>query len=351
MASRTLTCGTPMRLLITTQVADTEDPDLGFFVRWIEEFAMHCEQIEVICLFEGKHKLPANVRIHSLGKERGSRSSFSYAASFLVLLWQLRGRYDAVFVHMNPEYIILGAPFWKLARKRVALWYLHKRVDLKLRIAALLADVILTASKESFRLDTPNLRIVGHGIVTEDVVRIPRESDAPLRILTAGRITPAKGVLEMLESIDRLTARGVSSSFRILGAPATTNDHAYSTLVDARIQALPKGTVERAGAVPHRQIPGELAQADIFLNLSETGSVDKAILEALASGVPVVTSNEAFKDLLTPYGLYVDRNDPEKIADALTRAPSIDVASLTLWVKEHHALTSLVPRIIATLAP
>ena len=340
-----------MRLLITTQVVDTEDPVLGFFVRWIEEFAVHCEQIEVICLFEGKHELPANVRVHSLGKEHGRRSSFSYAASFLALLWQLRGRYDAVFVHMNPEYVILGAPFWKLAKKRVALWYLHKRVDLKLRIAASLADVILTASKESFRLAAPNVHIVGHGIVVGDAPREPHEAGAPLRILTAGRIAPAKGVLEMLEAIDRLIARGVSSRFRILGAPATMSDRGYSDLVDARMRALPKGVAERAGAVPHRDIPQELARTDVFLNLSETGSIDKAILEALASGVPVVTSNEAFRDLLTPYGLYVDRNDPEGIVDALVRAPSIDIAPLTAWVKEYHELASLVPRIIATLAP
>lgn len=30
-----------MKLLIVTQVVDTEDPALGFFVRWIEELARH----------------------------------------------------------------------------------------------------------------------------------------------------------------------------------------------------------------------------------------------------------------------------------------------------------------------
>ena len=60
-----------MKLLITTQAVDTDDPVLGFFVRWIEEFAKHAERVEVVCLREGKHGLPPNVRVHSLGKKNG----------------------------------------------------------------------------------------------------------------------------------------------------------------------------------------------------------------------------------------------------------------------------------------
>ena len=59
-----------MKLLIVTQIVDKNDPILGFFHRWIEEFAKHVEHIEVICLKEGKHKLPSNVHIHSIGKEQ-----------------------------------------------------------------------------------------------------------------------------------------------------------------------------------------------------------------------------------------------------------------------------------------
>ena len=59
-----------MKLLIVTQAIDSEHPILGFFHRWVEEFAKHCEHVHVICLQAGKHSLPANVTVHSLGKER-----------------------------------------------------------------------------------------------------------------------------------------------------------------------------------------------------------------------------------------------------------------------------------------
>ena len=46
-----------MKLLIMTQAVDQNDPVLGFFHRWIEEFSRHCERVHVICLKEGEHSL------------------------------------------------------------------------------------------------------------------------------------------------------------------------------------------------------------------------------------------------------------------------------------------------------
>ena len=37
---------------------------------------------------------------------------------------------------------------------------------------------------------------------------------------------------------------------------------------------------------------------DLFVNLSDTGSLDKAVLEAMACGLKILTSNEAFKSVL-----------------------------------------------------
>src|SRR3990167_11503826 len=164
---------TAMKLLIITQVIDAEDSDLGFFVRWIEEFEKHAENIEIICLKLGKSDLPKNVRVHSLGKPysaeatKGAGKRLKYVLKFYRYIWQLRHEYDAVFVHMNPEYVILGGLFWRMWRKRIALWYTHKSVNFNLRLATLLSNVIFTASKESFRLKSSKIQVVGHGIDTD----------------------------------------------------------------------------------------------------------------------------------------------------------------------------------------
>jgi len=55
--------------------------------------------------------------------------------------------------------------------------------------------------------------------------------------------------------------------------------------------------------------------ADIFINLSDTGSIDKAVLEAMASGCLVLTSNEAFTNILKPQ--YLTQKDPARLAEKI----------------------------------
>ena len=91
-----------MKLLIITQKVDINDDVLGFFHRWLEEFAKHCEKITVICLEMGEYKLPENVKVLSLGKE-DRVSKLKYIWRFYKYIWQEQKNYDKVFVHMNPS--------------------------------------------------------------------------------------------------------------------------------------------------------------------------------------------------------------------------------------------------------
>src|SRR5262245_46329036 len=125
-----------MRLLLVAQTVDRTDAVFGFFHRWIEKLALHFERIEVICLREGEHTLPANVRVHSLGKEhRGNK--LSYGFRFYALLGKLRGSYDAVLVHQNQEYLLLAGWLWKLSGKPVYFWANHFAGSFLTRLAAL----------------------------------------------------------------------------------------------------------------------------------------------------------------------------------------------------------------------
>ena len=344
-----------MKLLITTQVVDKDDPALGFFHRWIEEFAKHCESIEVICLKEGTHTLPSNVHVHSLGKEKGSVSPFLYAIRFKVLSWKLRNTYDAVFVHMNPEYIVLEGFMWRLLGKKIGLWYLHRSVTFRLRLAELFVNVIFTASTESFRLQTKKLKIVGHGIDLSQFRAADREKQDEMQIITTGRVAPAKRVKEMLSALDILHARDIPFHFIIAGGPGTPDDQKYAEELTEMISQKPyHAHVSFLGSIPHDEIPRLLANSDLFINLSTTGSMDKAVLEAFASEVPVVSSNEAFRTILEPLELFISSSlkeplDSEKIADALVRAWGMDPKPFREYVEDKHSLEILIPRILGLL--
>ncbi len=345
-----------MRLLITTQVLDRDDAGyFGFFHAWVLEFAKHCEQVIVICLKEGTYDLPHNVRVYSLGKPYFAKASqgagvrllnrFKYAVRFLGLAWRLRREYDSVFVHMNPEYAVLMGPLWRLWGKRVVLWYLHRSVDIKLRIAVLFINNVVSASTESFRLATKKLVIVGHGIdpMFVPVAKVPSDI---LRVMYWGRLSPSKCVDKILAAVKVLVEKNTPVQFTIIGAVARPSDELYVGELKRMGMALPQGLVQFVGGVPHRQIPKYLAEADVCVNISTTESMDKTVLEAMAAGVPVVASNVSFKAILGPLGLYAEDISPEALAKLIQRAAGVDTTPLIEYVRQNHSLPALIPRIL-----
>ena len=288
-----------MKLLIVTQKVNADDPILGFFCRWIEEFAGHFEAVAVICLEEGRHALPANVTVMSLGKENGA-ARLSQLWRFYSYIWKLRRGYDAVFVHMNPIYVVLAGWFWKLSHKEVALWYTHKDVDLKLRIAVEQSDAVFTAAAESFTLSTPKKMVVGHGIDTSryaDLPRTKRMGIEPVSIVSVGRITPIKHCETLVEAA-RILNEGWDTKFRVtfVGTPATEADKGYADMVKGLVARYGlSDVVSFKGDVRPADMPACYAAADVTINLTPTGGIDKAVLESMAAGVPALASNEAFR--------------------------------------------------------
>ena len=323
-----------MKLLIVTQTVDSGDLILGFFHRWIEEFAEDVEQVEVICLKEGHHTLPANVRIHSLGKERGVRGRATYALHFLSLAWRLRHDYDTVFVHMNPEYVVLAGPLWRLLHKYIAVWYTHKSVNLKLRTAVFFAHTVLTASAESFRLRTGKLRVMGHGIDTDFFSPDPSVPRAAT-VLSAGRLSSTKRHDLVIRA-----AVHFQNDVRIAGdGPEMQNlrNLAESLSLSSNVRFL--------GPQTQKELREEYRRAGVFVHTSETGSLDKVVLEALACGLPVVTTSVALRHL----PVILVSATPDAIAKAVVSVRGANAQSLVTYVREHHSLQHLIPAILGTM--
>lgn len=346
-----------MKLLIVTQTVDREDPVLGFFHAWLVEFAKHVERLEVVCLFEGAHDLPAHVTVRSLGKERGPASPVTYALRFAQLAWQLRDDYDAVFVHMNPEYLIIAGPLWKLLGKRTALWYVHKSTSWRLRLGMLFADTVFTASPGSMRVRSRKKKVVGHGIDTSDLPLLAPPPYPPLKLLTVGRISRVKHVDVLIEAVARLSTGGMDVTFTIVGAPATGDGEVYLEELKRMIGGHElAGRIIFTGPVSHEDLAEEFRQAHLFLHASQTGSLDKASLEPLSAGVPVITVDAELAatgiSAIIPAEL-----SPENIAHAVRAAvmdriwERQDVREAAhAYVAERHELARLIERILAMIA-
>lgn len=336
-----------MKLLIVTQVVDTEHPILGFFHRWIEEFAKYCEQVHVICLQAGKHSLPANVTVHSLGKEAG-KGKLAILVRFYSLIWSLRKEYDNVFVHMNQIYVILGAPFWRAFGKRIGLWYAHGSTPFSLKIAEKMTDRVFTCSLDSFKIPSKKVLVTGHGIDTARFVEqtVPKDLD----LITVGRITESKNLITLIEILETVRATH-SVKLTIVGTAVTKTERAYEEKLKKEIET--KGlqdAVSFVGKVPQKDLPALLNRAKVFVTVAQNGSLDKAMLEPMACGLSVVSMAPGSASL--PLGA-LQTTTKEAFIEQLKKVIEAGVyqnQEYSRYVIKNHSLDSLVPKIVNILS-
>lgn len=344
-----------MKILIVTQVLDSTHPILGFFHRWVEEFAVHCEKVHVICLQEGVHNLPKNVTVHSLGKNEG-KGRLVYLWRFYTLIWKLRHEYENIFVHMNQMYVILAAPFWRALRKHIGLWYAHGAVSTSLRIAIYCAHVVFTSTPQGLQIDTPKRAIVGQGIDMSRFVYIPRTESKTLRLVTVGRISKSKQLETLINACHFLKEENIDFIFTIVGCAITEEDKVYEARMHDLAHELALACIVWHGSVQQTELPALLAQADVFIHDGVTNSLDKVLVEAVACGVPTISSNPAYRYSIGDvegWFLFFPQGDAKALAERiyeLARKPILDRNTFTQATAEkfhkEHSLPNLISAIV-----
>lgn len=347
-----------MRLLITTQKMDERDPILGFMCGWVRAFAGAFDEITVICLEKGEAALPDNVRVFSLGKESGS-SRIKYLRNFFRFLFRERSRYDAVFVHMNPEYAILGGLLWRLSGKKIALWYNHGSGGAKLRLAMALSNVVCHTSPYAASAGSKKSRRMPVGVDT-DLFQEKESMDrhtAPHRLLSLGRIAPIKRVECIVEAALALLAESETVELSVVG-DALPGDSGYLKMIREKVARSPfAGKIVFRGGVGARDKVAALFQkSEFFLNASPAGLFDKTVFEAMATGAVPIVSSKAFAEILPPACRFREGESADlaaKLQSLLAAAPEHLQAlgqSLRARVVAEHSLAALAARLAEVLA-
>jgi len=144
-----------------------------------------------------------------------------------------------------------------------------------------------------------------------------RPDDGRFRIVSTGTITWRKGFEYALSAVRRLVDDGVPVRYDIIGHGPETQRLLY-TIRDLDLD----DHVVRHGKLPPGDVRSRLQEADVFLLSSLTEGISNAVLEGMACGLPVVTTNvggmsEAVTDGME--GFLVPSLDAKAMADALGR--------------------------------
>jgi colanic acid/amylovoran biosynthesis glycosyltransferase len=117
------------------------------------------------------------------------------------------------------------------------------------------------------------------------VERAPRTASRSIQIVTTGRLVWQKGFDHLLAALALLDRRGVEFHAEILGDGELRKALAFS-IGDLGLE----GRVTLVGAVSSEEVLARMRRADVFVLSSHTEGISNAALEAMAVGLPIVTT-------------------------------------------------------------
>lgn len=343
-----------MKLLIVTQKVDKNDENLGPFYYWFEEFRKHCSSVVVIAASRGSSSPPEGVEVFTFGKDE-DWGRIRRVWKFWELFSHHYARSDAVLFHQIPEFVLAASPFILSLKRPIGLWYAHKSVTTRLKIAERMVDYVFTSSAEGFRLPSKKVFYVGQAIRTDffipaDSVNSARQG---LRLITVGRIAPIKNYEAIIGACVLLKERWPRPwSLSIVGGPMLARDKEYLGSLKKMVEE--KGLVPYVsfyGSRPYAELPDILREHDMFLNTSGTGSLDKAILDAMSSGLTVITSNEAYRNILPPQ-YFLEEPNPGLMAERIKTLADENRPNLALReiVVKNHNLSQTIAKIVSAFS-
>lgn len=287
-----------MKAVFICQALDADDPYRAVAHRWLNVFAEHpkVSHIHALCLRKGRCVVPENVRITQIGSGNRVFTLLAFYRTVFTLL--LKKEVDFFFVHMGGAYPILLFPLNLLFRKPVYQWKAHPSIGFIMRLNLWADKRIFTVNRASFPVSSGKVHEMGHGI---DVEKLPLQlKSRPVdKLITIGRISPVKKIDSMIRLIAEYKKQyGKQLFLTVVGSALRKEHEQYPDELRKLARELDVAEQVSFPGVVERSCLGKLlTEASIFLSFSGT-AVDKASLEAMTVGTPVLTANVCLNDLI-----------------------------------------------------
>ena len=165
-------------------------------------------------------------------------------------------------------------------------------------------------------LPSAQIEVIPNGV---DVQRFhpaerQRDSDA-LRLLTVGRLSVTKRLGLLIEAVELLGRRGCDVRLTVVGGGALE-----SQLRQLLREKDARHAITLLGRRDASQMPELYQQHDVFVSASMQEGMSNAMLEAMATGLPIITTRcEGVDELIADNGVVVDDSQPATLAAAVER--------------------------------
>ena len=228
--------------------------------------------------------------------------------------------------------------------KPIQVWY-H---DLTMKRIKSRADAIITISEFSKReiidlygVSEEKIRVVYLGFDGSQFSPAAGPADETLKkykitapyLLYVGRLEKKKNIGRMVTAFTLIKEKYPDLKLVLAGAGGNQFDEIKQIIADNKLES----EVIITGYVAHADLAAIYNHADIFLFPTLYEGFGLPILEAMASGVPVITSNQApHTEVGGEAAIYADSQSPQSLADGIIKV--LDDAELKQSLKEKGLL-------------
>lgn len=327
-------------LLVINFSMDAKHSALSHQQEVVAKLSEHFEHVTVITGEAPTAPIPMNVEVHSIKWRVGNpvRNGVRLIIKFIRVL--ILNRPSVVFSHMVPIHAAITSPISRLLKVRHVLWYAHAVTPLSLRFANLFVNQVLTSTPGSCNLFSKKVTPIGQGVDSKLFEFKKRSFESLVNILYVGRTDSSKNIPEIVGAVASAKSIFPNLHLTIVGGGPALSENLNLPWIQIQGRAL------------RSELPLAYASADIFIHAFR-GSLDKVLIEATLTGLPVLTENDEYQKFFKIFGI---RSTPlsEQLINLLssdTSAISKIVASNYQTALTEHELKGWITRIITLLAP
>lgn len=134
-----------------------------------------------------------------------------------------------------------------------------------------------------------------------------------LKLITVGRLSVTKRIEILIDAVDLLIKQGYRVRFLIIGGGA--GEESLRRLI---IRKNLTKFIELTGRMGTEHMPDLYRVSDIYISATMQEGMSNAMLEAMASGLPIITTRcEGVEELIIDNGIIVEQDDAESMAEAV----------------------------------
>jgi len=288
-----------------------------------------------------KEKFADNITIYKVGLHK---KQLHYWRKTEVLEWLLKAGFHYRRLLRENDYDLAHAFFgfptgWLCYRRSHKLPYIislrgsdvpgeHARLKLDYKILGPAFRAIwkkasaLVANSEGLKnralkfMPSAEIDVIPNGVELERFNPAQTTSESQtIRLLTVGRLSVTKRMDILINAVDILKNKGCKILLKIVGG-GQTQQKLKQIVNEKKLDNI----IEIAGRIDAEDMPRVYRQNNIFISASKLEGMSNAMLEAMASGLPIIAARcEGTEELIAENGLVIENANAEEIAKAIKK--------------------------------